>query len=184
MEPINEEVLANLRELQKQPFGLTLAQIREEKGLSQGALAKAAGISRPFLTQIENGKRRPSPEVAYKLVAALDMEPNVIPLLTGQLRADDLMRMQESAQVMMLLQERLAPEEWELVNTTFGGENASALMDTYNRAAFDEDPLQIKALEPIPGWSTLSPKNRKLVRQLVEQLVLAQDSREDDEDAD
>jgi transcriptional regulator with XRE-family HTH domain len=43
-------------------FGQLVAYHREQRGVSQGALAKAAGISRPYLSQVESGKRLPSDE--------------------------------------------------------------------------------------------------------------------------
>ena len=47
---------------------MNLKQKRIEAGLSQEYVAKKATICRVHYTNIENGKRRPSPEVA-KLIA-------------------------------------------------------------------------------------------------------------------
>ena len=44
---------------------------RESKGVSQEALAMQAKISRPHLSDIENGKAQPSVEVAFRIAAAL-----------------------------------------------------------------------------------------------------------------
>ena len=49
----------------------TLEEIRGKKGVSQEEVARAAGISRAAYTNIELGKRRPSPEVAQKLAKFL-----------------------------------------------------------------------------------------------------------------
>ena len=48
-----------------------LEERRLKKGLSQEDVARAAGISRAAYTNIENGKRRPSPEVAQKIAKVL-----------------------------------------------------------------------------------------------------------------
>ena len=49
----------------------TLEEIRTKKRYSQEEVAHAAGISRAAYTNIENGKRRPSPEVAQKIAKFL-----------------------------------------------------------------------------------------------------------------
>lgn len=49
----------------------TLEEIRLKKGYSQEEVARAAGISRAAYTNIELGKRRPSPEVAQKIAKFL-----------------------------------------------------------------------------------------------------------------
>ena len=44
---------------------------REHRGFSQEALADAAGLSKPFISQIERGKRSGTTETLKKLAAAL-----------------------------------------------------------------------------------------------------------------
>ena len=51
-----------------------LEKIRFKKGLSQEAVAKACGISRAAYTNIENGKRKPSPELAQKIGKVLGFD--------------------------------------------------------------------------------------------------------------
>ena len=51
-----------------------LRAIRERSGLSIRALAEQAGIQQPHLSNIEAGRRRPSPEVAKALAGALKVE--------------------------------------------------------------------------------------------------------------
>ena len=46
---------------------------REHRGLTQQQLAHAAGISTPYLSQIESGKRTGSPEVLGAIAAALNL---------------------------------------------------------------------------------------------------------------
>ena len=47
---------------------------REYRGLTQEALAKKVGISKPFLSQIENGARAPSLATARKRAKALSVD--------------------------------------------------------------------------------------------------------------
>ena len=49
----------------------TLEEMRTKKRYSQEEVAQAAGISRAAYTNIENGKRRPSPEVAQRIAKFL-----------------------------------------------------------------------------------------------------------------
>jgi DNA-binding XRE family transcriptional regulator len=44
---------------------------REHRGLSMGALAEAAGIAQPYLSQIETGKREGSIETLRQIAAVL-----------------------------------------------------------------------------------------------------------------
>ncbi|MEO7838662.1 MAG: helix-turn-helix transcriptional regulator [Anaerolineales bacterium] len=46
---------------------------REYRGLTQQQLADAAGISKPYLSQIETGKRKGSTEILSAIAKALDV---------------------------------------------------------------------------------------------------------------
>lgn len=48
-----------------------LKNIRESKNISQMDVAKKSGISYPYYNFIENGERRPSPQVAQKIAKVL-----------------------------------------------------------------------------------------------------------------
>jgi transcriptional regulator with XRE-family HTH domain len=52
-------------------FGRRVAALRAERGLTQRALAEAAGISVTFLSELENGKRNVSADVLLRLSEAL-----------------------------------------------------------------------------------------------------------------
>ena len=53
-------------------LGDKIRQLRTEKGLSPGRLAKLSGVSRPYLWQLESGgKEHPSFDVLEKLAHAL-----------------------------------------------------------------------------------------------------------------
>lgn len=48
-----------------------LIAMREEQGLTQGAVAAAAGIAQPSYFEIERGMSTPKPDTAKKIGAAL-----------------------------------------------------------------------------------------------------------------
>lgn len=52
-------------------LGKNLKRIRTEKGMSQGDISKALGVSRGFVSNIENGKTNPTLSTISKLAKAL-----------------------------------------------------------------------------------------------------------------
>lgn len=57
--------------LQKR-FGVVIRQRREAVGLSQEALADAAGLHRTYISLLERGQRNPSLEVIAALAVGLE----------------------------------------------------------------------------------------------------------------
>lgn len=51
-----------------------LKELRQQNKLSHDRLAQKAGITRPAISHIEKGKRRPSLMVCLRLAQALDIE--------------------------------------------------------------------------------------------------------------
>lgn len=51
-----------------------LIQKRKEKNLDQKHISEMVGVTQQFYNYIENGKRRPSPEIAQKLAEILDFD--------------------------------------------------------------------------------------------------------------
>jgi transcriptional regulator with XRE-family HTH domain len=56
-------------------FGRVLTEHRKARGMSRSQLAEAAGLSYPYVSQLETGLRKPSRESARKLAAALAIDP-------------------------------------------------------------------------------------------------------------
>lgn len=56
-------------------FAANLRRIREERGLSQEALALRAGMDSAEVRRIEQGKRDPGVRILTRLAAALDAAP-------------------------------------------------------------------------------------------------------------
>lgn len=54
-------------------FGRTVRQLRRQRGLSQEALAEAAGVNRSYLSEIEGGGVSPGILVVLRLARALDV---------------------------------------------------------------------------------------------------------------
>jgi len=52
-------------------LGLNLKRIRTKKAISQGDIARALGVSRGFISTIENGKTNPTLATIAKLAKAI-----------------------------------------------------------------------------------------------------------------
>jgi len=52
-------------------LGQKIKYVRELRNLSQGELAEACGISAPYASEIESGKKRPSVKTLEKIAIAL-----------------------------------------------------------------------------------------------------------------
>lgn len=55
-------------------FGITLARIREPRGLSQSALAELVDCDHSYISRIEAGKRAPGREIIERIIHALALE--------------------------------------------------------------------------------------------------------------
>lgn len=51
-----------------------VSQVRKKQGITQGELAKNVGISRPYLSDIENSKRQVSGEVMIRIAHILKVK--------------------------------------------------------------------------------------------------------------
>lgn len=65
-------------------IGGFIKEIRKEEGLNITELANKAGISRPYLSQIESGKRIPSNDLLLQISRALDVSYSVMLQMSGQ----------------------------------------------------------------------------------------------------
>lgn len=54
-------------------IGITVAEFRNKKKISQETLAEKSGIHRTYLSEVEGGKRNPTISVLNKIVLALEV---------------------------------------------------------------------------------------------------------------
>lgn len=66
-------------------IGEFIRDLRRSASISLRELAKRAGVSNPYLSQIERGLRRPSAEVLSQIASALRISPPLMFLRAGLL---------------------------------------------------------------------------------------------------
>lgn len=69
-----DEILDQIAARQEHPLKI----LRMHRGLTQAELAKSSGISRPYLTEIETGKKDGSMRALRALAEALDVSPGLL----------------------------------------------------------------------------------------------------------
>lgn len=52
-------------------FDTRLREAREARGWTQGELADKLGVAQPFVSQLENGRRRPTPALLKRITTTL-----------------------------------------------------------------------------------------------------------------
>ena len=71
-------------------LGSYLREQRDAAGMSLRQLAEQAGVSNPYLSQIERGLRKPSAEVLQQLAKALRISAEQVYVQAGILSPDDV----------------------------------------------------------------------------------------------
>ncbi len=77
-------------------LGQRIHELRDKANLSLRGLAKRIGISSPFLSDIELGRRFPSEEILAKLANALDVSPDELKQYDTRAPIADLKRLMDS----------------------------------------------------------------------------------------
>jgi XRE family transcriptional regulator, regulator of sulfur utilization len=63
-------------------IGQTILRVRKEKGIKQKDLAKGAGISPTYLSQIEKGQRVPRMDILEKISAEINVPLSILSFLS------------------------------------------------------------------------------------------------------
>ena len=62
----------------KTTIGATIAQLRDDRNLSQEALANLCSVHRTYISQLERGLKNPTLNVLQKIAKALDIPLSVL----------------------------------------------------------------------------------------------------------
>src|SRR5229473_7842445 len=77
-------------------LGQRIHELRDKADLSLRELAKKIGVSAPFLSDIELGRRFPSEEILAKLAGALEVSPEELKQYDTRAPIADLKRLMDS----------------------------------------------------------------------------------------
>jgi len=94
-------------------FGQELKKLRKEARYTQDQLAKFAGISASYISQLETGNRDPTDRVITKLSGPLDIPENHLFITIGKIKMDlagTLATERKEAPDLLI---NLSDEEWE-----------------------------------------------------------------------
>lgn len=64
--------------------GHRVALLREQKGMSQDAMAEQCGVERSYISLLESGARQPSAPLTVKIAAALGVQFGEITTIKAQ----------------------------------------------------------------------------------------------------
>jgi transcriptional regulator with XRE-family HTH domain len=72
----------------EQGFGRILKSLRQQRGLSQGALADKFGSHRTYISFLERGQRSPTLGSVFAIAEALEVKPSeIIHLVESEMRS-------------------------------------------------------------------------------------------------
>lgn len=71
--------------LPRYPWVMTLRELRKHHGWSQDRLASQVGVSRPFLSQVEHGRKVLPPDRAVEIARLFGLEGDALALAVGRL---------------------------------------------------------------------------------------------------
>ena len=69
-------------------FGKELRVLRKGLGYTQNQLAEFAGITAAYISQLENGRKKPTDRVIAKLYGPLDIPENRLLIKIGKMKMD------------------------------------------------------------------------------------------------
>ena len=105
-------------------FGEFVRAQRRLAQVSQRNLAKMSGVSDSYLSQLERGNYRPSPQVVKALAKAFGLEPRQLFLMLGFMDADDSSSL--SVENAIQLDDRLTSDQKESLIRVYRTFTASA----------------------------------------------------------
>lgn len=149
------------RHMPRHTIGEIVASYRSRRGLTKAELARRAGVSGPYLTQIEAGTRKASKPVLMKLAGALGIE-NYKLLEPAGFRFDSGAYFQRIDEEIAYVRESLQ-----------GNSDAAAYFETI----IEELPELAQWVGSGPatptgpdGWDDLETEDQRLVQQLINRL--------------
>ncbi|WP_173157143.1 helix-turn-helix domain-containing protein [Phytohabitans suffuscus] len=151
-------------------IGGFIRDMRRNAKISLRQLADQAGVSNPYLSQVERGLRKPSAEVLQQLASALRVSTPVMYLRAGLLDALDAKEGQGVTAAIAADPDLTVSQKQSLsqIYETFRRENARAAADATAADAADE-PEESQTATPKPAKKTAKKAVKKTVAPAAEE---------------
>lgn len=151
--------------MDKKELGQLIGAKREAIGMSQSMLARRVGVSRPYISQIENGQKSASDEVLMMIFAILDID------YTTLLNPEEQNPLNENEQNVLsgglkLINDlsSLVDEETLTKILLLFNDYQSTIVSALN--ALEENPDYMAP----EGWFDLEKEDRRLVQRIINRL--------------
>lgn len=158
-----EEKLAAVVSNAAQDIGSFIRTQREAAQVSVRQLAEKAGVSNPYLSQIERGLRKPSADVLNQIAKALRVSAEVLYIQAGILEPSETSEVRDAIVTDTAINERQKQVLLEIY-TSFCQQNEAALAEAAageppNSASdVDEEPTTEDSLLQITQTATTNPQ--------------------------
>lgn len=151
--------------MDKKEIGQLIGTRREAAGMSQGMLAKNVGVSRPYISQIENGTKNASDEVLMRIFAILGIEYTELldPNEEDPLTKDEHDALVGGMDIIGDLSKLVDGETLTKIMLAFT-EHQNAIEAALNTI---QDNPELRAPE---GWFDLDKEDRRLVQRIINRL--------------
>lgn len=148
-------------------IGQVIRDKRGVLGISQAALAEKIGVSTPYISQIEKGKKKAGSQTLLKIISALNIpiEELAPPGSFEMLRKEDQIFLNITLEITNKLGEYLTHDQFNEIILLFERMQEEAL------AAFQVALSDIPMPAGPDGWLRLSKSDQNLVQRLINRLL-------------
>ena len=144
-------------------IGDYIRRIRNEKGISINELVKQSGVSKGYISQIENNKFSPSLDIVRKLSNALDTDFYELAWRAGLYTDEEI----EEVRYKRNYYDSMTPEEEAAY---FERENQEMLIEEYRKQEYPDVKELLSQSTVFFGGKSLNNENRELAVKMLELL--------------
>jgi transcriptional regulator with XRE-family HTH domain len=158
-----DENLAAVVSSAAQDIGSFIRTQREAAQVSVRQLAEKAGVSNPYLSQIERGLRKPSADVLSQIAKALRVSAEVLYIRAGILEPTETSEVRDAVITDTAISERQKQVLLEIY-TSFCQQNEAALLEAGAATEADEEPttdddLSLESPQQLPLTPSIDPQS-------------------------
>jgi transcriptional regulator with XRE-family HTH domain len=157
--PQQDENLAAVVSNAAQDIGGFIRTQREAAQVSVRQLAEKAGVSNPYLSQIERGLRKPSADVLSQIAKALRVSAEVLYIRAGILEPSETSEVRDAVIVDTAINERQKQVLLDIY-TSFCQQNEAALLEAAEAAGALENAASETGEEPKTEQDHSGPQSR------------------------